>query len=109
MADDLVDVGYPSDMSMSMLMSKPEDRTCYPCLCLNEHVLAALGLDKEMPPTGATMHLSCEVHVTHSHREPDGSGAQLTLDFIRMGAKDNAPEERAERWYGEHEEPDGDE
>lgn len=110
MADDagLVDVGYPSDMSMSMLMSKPEDRTCYPCLCLNEHVLAALGID-DLPPAGATMKIICEVHVTNSHRNPDGTCARVELDIIRMGAHDKPAENRADRWYGETEEPDGDE
>lgn len=111
MADDahLVDVGYPADLAMSMLSSTEEDRTCYPCMCLNEHVLAALGVSGELPPVGATMRLDCEVIVTSASCDPDGTKPHVTAHIRRMGAHEKPAEKRADRWYGETEEPDGDE
>ncbi len=78
------------------------------CVSLDDETLKKLGLDGDLPAAGEMVHFCAEAMVTCGRVSADGQSHCVELQIIRMGVP-MAPENRAERWYGEgHAEPDED-
>ncbi len=78
------------------------------CISLDDETLERVGLDGDLPAPGELVHFCCTATVTSASKDPGTGCCRVELQITEMGVP-GSPENRGERWYGDHEEPDGDE
>jgi hypothetical protein len=109
----LVDMAMPAESTKMESMPQPSQGPRYPygcCIRLEDDQLKKLGLDGDLPAVGEMVHLCCEAMVTSASMSETAEGGKrccVELQIRRMGVP-GSPDNRAERWYGDHDEPDED-